>query len=294
MSPEQGGLPLSRPDVAAALLDACREGADELAAGAAVRALADEVAARGLEPGERHLGVHGRVSVRLLEQGRPDAAHLVVRHRVTRQPLFTMVRDGAVFAWLPGFDDPRVDAPDAAYDISDLVTARGALDDVQLTDGRLVLGGHAYLRHLEARTDDRVSIVLHRPDGADERVPARRVRRWDHVSGSGTRLNRLAWSGFAAELDPALFRRDAKAILLQVEIITPDGLTRTGRLTASGTAGLKDVLPFDLPMGLRHVRVADRRGAVTLATLSMARRARGRVPAPIRTALRRSVRLVRG
>ncbi len=293
MSPEQEGFPLSRPDVAAALIDACEPGSDDASTDAAVAALADEVAARGLEPGERHLGIHGRVAVRLLEQGCPDAARSVTRHRVARQPLFTMVRDGAVFAWLPGFDDPRVQAPDAAYDISDLVTARAAIDDVRLTGRRLVLGGHAYLRHLEARTDDRVSIVLHHPDGAAERVPARRVRRWDHVSGTGTRLNRLAWSGFAAELDPARLRRDASTVRLQVEIVTRDGLTRTGRLTASGPAGLKGVLPFDLPMGLGRVRFADARGAVTLTTESVVDRTRRRVPAPVRAAVRRSVRLVR-
>jgi hypothetical protein len=298
MLPEPGGLPLPRTEVAAALLEVCTAESEERSIDGALETLAGEVAARGLEPDERHLNIHGRVAVRLLEQGYIDAAREVMAHRVAKQPMFTMVRDGDVFAWLPGFDDPRGDAPDGAYEISDLITAQAAADDVRLVDGpagrRIVIGGYAYLRHLEARPDDQVSLVLQRRGHADELVPARRVRRWDHVSGTHVRLRRLAWSGFAAEVDADRLSRGGPAAQLQVQIVTPSGLVRAGRLTASAPAGLRAAVPFHLPMGRRTLRVATVHGQLTLADESPAVRAiRRNVSAPARRAVRRSLRLVR-
>ena len=104
------------------------------------------------------------VALRLLAAGALDAAWQVLRDNAVgvvdesfdvatsygarrtswRLPLNTLVEPPKVYAWLPGLRDPRYDAPDPAYDITDLVTAAVRLDELWWDGPRLVFAGSAY------------------------------------------------------------------------------------------------------------------------------------------------------
>jgi hypothetical protein len=115
-------------------------------------------------------------------------------------PLPTRLEDGAVYAWLPGFRDPRFAAPDDCYDISALVSLRVELDDVELSDTALTVSGSASLTQLPTEATDDVRLVLTGPTGEDVSAAAVRHRRPDLVTGVGEGITRLAWAGFSATL----------------------------------------------------------------------------------------------
>jgi hypothetical protein len=121
------------------------------------------------------------------------------RHRL---PLPTLVDGASVFAWLPGFRDPRWAVPDAVYDISSDVKIRSALDRAVFRDDQLQLAGAAWLRPFDARRDDAVTVVA---IAGDRRVPftAVRLRTPERVTGAGPGLTALAWAGWSATVDLA-------------------------------------------------------------------------------------------
>jgi hypothetical protein len=147
-----------------------------------------------------------------------------------RLPLATRVEPPEVYAWLPGFRDPRYGAPDAAYAVSDLVKASVRLDEAWWDGTVLELGGRATLRLLPTAPDDEVTVVLVRDERQHEDVAARRVRRPDLVRGSGAELTEPAWSGFAARLDVATVPRGVWSLRLRV---SQQGITREVRLGRS-------------------------------------------------------------
>lgn len=185
------------------------------------RELLASVAEQLTDDGGKSLRPRERVAIRLLRAGAIDAAWAVLQDNgvgVTteelrantsagaprtawRLPLSTCIEPPSVFAWLPGFRDPRFDAPDDAYDITDLVTAAVRLDEMWWDGPRLVLAGTAYLRHLPADPTDEVSVVLRHPDGAEFVVPGERLRRPDLVAGGIDTVSRRAWTGWAARVD---------------------------------------------------------------------------------------------
>lgn len=125
----------------------------------------------------------------------------------SRLPLTTKVEPPLVYAWLPGFRDPRHGAPDAAYDVTHLATPRVHLEEMWWDGPALVLAGTAWLRHLSTSQDDRIWLVCTQTDGRSHVLDGRRLRRADHVRGTGGELTRLAWSGWQARLA----RRDLPA-----------------------------------------------------------------------------------
>jgi hypothetical protein len=114
-----------------------------------------------------------------------------------------LTEEGHVFAWLPGFRDPRFGVPDDVYDVTSGALVGGRLQGVRFADGRLQLGGSAFLRSLTARADDEITLVFSGSDGAERRVRASRVRSPEHVRPRGPELTRLAWAGWRAEVDLA-------------------------------------------------------------------------------------------
>ncbi|MFD0537976.1 hypothetical protein ACFQY7_33805 [Actinomadura luteofluorescens] len=84
-----------------------------------------------------------------------------------------------------------------------------AIDRATWSDGRLRLEGHAYVRHLDASSEDgsriRIWLVAANRRGL-MRVPVRRVRRPDVTAGSRQSNVSYDWSGFVAEIDPSALR----------------------------------------------------------------------------------------
>ncbi len=58
-----------------------------------------------------------------------DLAAEVVAYTFGLHRFQPVVRGESVFAWLPGFRDPRASVPDDVYDITDLVAVRGGADE---------------------------------------------------------------------------------------------------------------------------------------------------------------------
>lgn len=254
-------------------------------------------------PERAKLPPRAAVVVRLLQAGAYDAAWLVVQDnavgvvddtmrtstssgaRVTSQrlPLAARVEPPEVFAWLPGFRDPRYDAPDDAYRMTDAVTASVRLDEAWWDGTVLVLAGRATLRHLATGPNDEVTVVLRRDERRQEEVDAQRVRRPDLVRGSGAELTRGAWAGFAARVDTGALGHGLWALRLR---LTQQGITREVRLGRTRLDSVPDA-SMPRPGGRGELRLGE--GGATLMVGSpllarsprqvlqaVARRARGR------------------
>jgi hypothetical protein len=188
------------------------------------------------------------VALRLVHAHAYEAAWLVLRDNATgvvaeqfgqstssgaartapRLPLTTRIEPPCVYAWLPGFRDPRLDAPDSAYDITALATPRVRLDELWWDGPRLVLAGIAYLRHLTATPDDEIELRCARGDAAVQVFPGVRRRRPEFVRGNGAELTRLAWAGWSAEV-PARRLRPSGRWTLSLRL-AQDGLDHVVRL----------------------------------------------------------------
>jgi hypothetical protein len=211
-----------------------------------VERLAAALRDRGLTTDEHRLSIHARTAVRLLEAAAPTSAWLTAIHQVTRQPLVTLVEEGRVYAWLPGFRDPRVGAPDWVYEITDRIVVRCAVEDVRWESEACVIGGWAHLSHLTADPDEIVMLVLRRRnDGQELRVRARRQRRPDRVKDSGIELTRLAWSGFRADIPASMLlgRPGSWTVAIELE---RDGFVRRKALSRTPGSALDHALPITL------------------------------------------------
>jgi hypothetical protein len=207
----------------------------------------------------------------------------------SRLPLPTHLEDGRVYAWLPGFRDPRYGVPDEVYAIDSDVILRGDVDLAELRGRTLRLHGTAYLGLLEAGPRGRVALSLAGPDGAAHQVEATRVRRPDHVKSSGPDLTRLAWSGWHAEFDITPLLAVAGTWRITVEL-DEQGVQRS-RVLGRSRSPLAATPLFEnnpaLELSGRAVRLdnaAD--GALVLRIARMGPAARA-VPAPIRRGLNR-------
>jgi len=215
----------------------------------------------GLRPRER-------VAIRLLGAGALDAAWAVLQDNAVgvttenlrtstlsqgaprtawRLPLLTYVEPPRVFAWLPGFRDPRFAAGDDAYDITDLVRPMVRLEELWWDGPMLVLAGTAYLRHLPVEANDEITVLLRHTDRPEVEVAAERARRADFVTGGVDFVTRRAWTGWAVRIDARSLR--------------PSGTWRLSLRLAS--------------QGLTHeVRLGRRRGDAVPATSSGRARSR--------------------
>ncbi|GGT92541.1 bifunctional glycosyltransferase/CDP-glycerol:glycerophosphate glycerophosphotransferase [Actinomadura citrea] len=122
------------------------------------------------------------------------------------------VRRGLRHRWYaeyPFFEDEDRGVPAHVYDVTDELRPVAAIDRATWADGRLRLEGHAYIRHLDASSEDgsriRIWLVAANRRGL-MRVPVRRVRRPDVTAGSRQSNVSYDWSGFVAELDPSALR----------------------------------------------------------------------------------------
>jgi hypothetical protein len=222
-------------------------------------------AAAASESPERHVlhAVHGRlegvplddlsprplVALRLVAAAAYDAAWQVLRDNAVgvvdedfdvatssgarrtswRLPLTTLVEPPTVFAWLPGFRDPRYDAPESAYDVTDRVTLAMHLDEMWWDGPKLTLAGSAFLRHVPTSERDEVRVEFAHADGRRSATfAAARVRRPDFVTGTGEHLVQRAWAGWAVSCD---VRRLRPAGLWKPTLrLTQQGITRSARL----------------------------------------------------------------
>jgi hypothetical protein len=207
----------------------------------------------------------------------------------SRLPLPTHLEDGRVYAWLPGFRDPRYGVPDEVYAIDSDVILRGDVDLADLHGRTLRLHGTAYLGLLEAGPHGRVTLSLAGPDGAASQVEATRVRRPDHVKSSGPDLTRLAWSGWHAEFDITPLLAVAGTWRITVEL--DERGVRRSRLLGRSRSPLAATPLFEnspaRELSGRAVRLdnaAD--GALVLRIARMSAAARS-VPAPVRRGLNR-------
>jgi hypothetical protein len=141
-----------------------------------------------------------------------------------RLPLLTRIESGTVYAELPGFRDPRYDAPDDCYDITTAVGLKHHLDEVTLTDNAIGLGGWAALDVLTTSPGEQVTVFVAR-QREEIAVPARRVKRADLVTGTGDGLTRRAWAGWSARLDLTDPRFGSGAWGLSVQV-DHDGVVR--------------------------------------------------------------------
>jgi hypothetical protein len=217
--------------------------------------LADVARALPAEDDAPRLPPRARVVMRLLRAQAFDAAWLVLQDNAVgvveeaqrtstssgapltawRLPLITKVEPPLVFAWLPGFRDPRFAAPDDAYDITDTVTAAVELEELWWDRGRLVLAGSAYLRQLPTDAGDGVDLVLrHGGDAGDVVVPGQRLHRPDLVKGVQDELTRQAWIGWSARIEVRSLR--PAGLWKPTLRLTQQGLTREIRLGPSRAA----------------------------------------------------------
>jgi hypothetical protein len=206
----------------------------------------------------------------------------------SRLPLPTLAEDGQVYAWLPGFRDPRYDVPDEVYAIDREVVLRGELEVALLHGRELRLFGIAYLGQLEAGAQDRVSIEFSGPEGAKHRAAGVRVRRPDHVKPNGPDLTRLAWSGWYANVDlrPLLATPGAWRANLELE---EQGVRRTRRLGRDrGPLAQPELTDGRIHETSGHtVRLdSDKDGTMVLRIARLGGSARV-VPRPVRRAVRR-------
>lgn len=256
-----------------------------------------------LPRGDTNLPPRAAVAMRLLHAGAYDAAWAVIldnavgvveqtlrtstssgaRRTAEPLPLATLVEPPEAYAWLPGFRDPRYKAPDAAYRITDSVTASVRLDEAWWDGTVLVLAGLASMRHLVASADDDMTIVLRRDEQHQVSIGAQRVRRPDLVRGSGAELTRAAWSGFVGRIDTASLARGLWSVRLR---LSQQGVTREVRL---GRTRLDAVAASAVTRagGRAEVRVGDAGTTVVVGSPllarsprdvlhAVARRARGR------------------
>jgi hypothetical protein len=199
---------------------------------------------------DRRLPPRARVALRLMRAGALEPAWLVLQDNAVgfvertlragtmaggrptspKLPLTTWIEPPNVYAWLPGFRDPRWSAPDAAYDVTDLVTASVRLDEMWWDGYVLVLAGLATLRHLTATPDDEVVLVLRDDAGGEVVVQAARHRRPDLVKGTGADLTRVAWAGWSTRVDLTRVPPGRRIALLR---LTCHGIQREVKLGRS-------------------------------------------------------------
>lgn len=202
-----------------------------------------------------------------------------------RLPLVTLVEGERVYAWLPGFRDPRWNVPDEVYDITGDIEVRAALDQVRVEGGRMLLAGSAYLTQLPASADDTVAAVFTDAGGRRVQVPATRLRRPDLVKGTGPDLTQLAWSGWNAQVELGPVPDGEWALAVEV------GHGEVRRTAPLGTERGPLAQPGRLPagpheIGGRVLRLSGARdGALTVQLRPLGVRARV-VPRPVRAALR--------
>lgn len=217
-----------------------------------------------------------RVVFRLLQAGALEAAWLVCETSAAglvvepttattssgaprarpRFPLVVHVDTPKVYAWLPGFRDPRYGAPDSCYDISGLVKLRTRVDAVRVEGNQLVAGGSASLSLVMPDADERVRLIARLDDETRVVVTGRRLRRPDLVTGVGDGLRRAAWSGWSARLDLRKLRRHPGDWGLQLDV-THEGVRRAAPLGGE----VSELAALTVAAG-----VGDRRGRVKLAT----------------------------
>lgn len=169
-----------------------------------------------------------------------------------RLPLLTRIDAGTVYAELPGFRDPRYDAPDGCYDITDTIGVKHHLDEIDAVGGAIRLGGWVALDVLAANPAERVAVIA--ASRAEElAVAARRVRRADLVTGSGEGLTRRVWAGWSACLDLAdpQFRPGAWELSLQID---HDGVVRRVRVGRNASDLARAATAAPMRIGKRTVR----------------------------------------
>ncbi|MGI8677842.1 MAG: hypothetical protein ACR2LX_03980 [Jatrophihabitans sp.] len=196
---------------------------------------------------------------------RASSTHAGPARTGVRLPLVTVLEGGRVYAWLPGFRDPRWRVPDDVYDISEHVRLTVGLDEARIRGGRLELGGYAYLTQLAARADDHVVVVLRTGDATELAIPAERRRRSDLVKGTGEELTRLAWAGWSAAVDLAPVLAAAGTWTVRIRFAR-DGVERDAPLGIKrGPLSQQALLAVPHDIGRATLRLsAGKRGELTI------------------------------
>lgn len=230
----------------------------------------------------------------------PQDAPPTVRGIVGRTdlPLTTRTEAGKVYAWLPGFRDPRYDAPAECFEMTDRVVQRSHLDAAALAKRHLHLSGWTSLAYLDTRADERVSVTMTTPDLPDVVVPARRRRRPDLVKGTGEALTRRVWAGWSADVDLNRLAVHGSASWELSVTIERDGISRTTPLSWNGAAegsrsGQSTALRFGRPVRLVWPSKTKRLGLEIGPTWAATRKRSARTRRRVRRAPRRLARALR-
>lgn len=202
----------------------------------------------------------------------------------SRSPLTTVIEDGRVYAWLPGFRDPRWHVPDDVYDIGTDVVLRSRLDLALTDDDALTLSGFGHLSWLDASEHDTVTIRFTNPGAASHTARATRARRPDLVKPSGPDLTRLAWSGFTARTPLAPLAAVPGSWQVRIEV-EQRGATRRGVLgrKRGSLASTELLAPVRETRDSTVEFGADERGGLTVTVLARPRDAPRK---PLRQVLR--------
>ncbi len=258
---------------------------------------------------ENALTIRERVFVRLLRAGavepawtlaEDDSSGVVRSTRVGMKwaggpetnvvlPLPTVVDGDAVFAWLPGFRDPRWGLPDSVYDVTDRVRLQVVLEQLSLESDQLKLAGSAHFTVLAAHADGEVTAVLRGPGGEDHRVRATRARTAKGVAPSGPELTRLAWAGWYVAIDVTALRSAPGQWSLWLEL-AQDGLrdeVSLGLHRGSYAEGVRSCGPIEARGRVFRLR-SGQDGRLLLSVTRLGRSARV-VPRPLRAVVRQMV-----
>jgi hypothetical protein len=176
----------------------------------------------------------------------------------SRLPLLTRVEPPTVFAELPGFRDPRFNAPDDCYDITTTIGLKHHLDELQIDEATATFGGWAALDVLATDPTEQVRLVLSGA-GTDIATAGRRVRRPDLVAGKGEALRRRAWAGWSVRVELGDPRLAAGSWALSLEV-EQRGICRRVKLGREVSPLARAAADVVIRAGARTLRweVADR------------------------------------
>ncbi|MES4887773.1 bifunctional glycosyltransferase family 2 protein/CDP-glycerol:glycerophosphate glycerophosphotransferase [Streptomyces sp. NPDC096012] len=146
------------------------------------------------------------------------------------------------YASFPALADAELELPRKALRIDQDLTMRAPLHDVAWSDGKLVLGGHAWIDKIDLPSKrSSVKVLQLRKDKSRRRVvlPTRNVERPERTTDSGQDRYNYDWAGWEVTLDPAKLRKGGEwqEGLWHVGLgLYASGLVRRAAVQSSGGA----------------------------------------------------------
>ncbi|MEN8652369.1 glycosyltransferase [Streptomyces sp. 21So2-11] len=213
----------------------------------------------------KRLGAVNRLRCELIRRGLLDELIELERSEAVRseQPCIELVVEGGrAFSKLPYFRDQDYNIPDDFYDVTRELQARHSLDAVRLDEGRLMLAGHAYLRHLATPRSSATLLLRERDSKTEHRFPMATAATPGLGSDEDGESCTYGNAGFHVTVDLTKAHEDSRlpnGLWDLFVVIDHDGLTKEIRFGNKRLA--------EIPSKPRTYVVEDDSASVTPATL---------------------------